>query len=248
MGTIVKLDTIFNADNLPVLTPLVQNGLVACYRPAKGLFDLSGNHHQLKVIGNPTITQYGALVDGKNYYETDIKETPELTYIAVYRSIIADDKQPSYVVGIYEGNRASLLFQTQNTKVDIGSYAAKKNNQGTMGVGALYTTIQSSLSPQTTDWVWHAMALGSPNLLTSFVRKNGTELRYDENRTPDYNYTVRDLSETNILIGSSVNASHGKTKMEIVEVLIYNKALTRQELDQQLKYTQEYCRTLGLNI
>lgn len=248
MGTIVKLDTVFNADNLPVLTPLVQDGLVACFRPAKGLFDLSSNHHKLKIVGNPTITQYGALVDGKNYYETDIKETPELTYIAVYRSIIADDRQPSYVVGIYEGDRASLIFQTQNTKVNAGAYAAKKNNQGTMGVGSLYTTLQNALTPQTTNWIWHAMALGEPNLLATYIRKSGSELKYEENRTPDYNYTIRDLSATNILIGSSVNSSHAKTKMEVVEVLIYNKALTRQQLDQQLKYTQEYCRTLGLTI
>ena len=91
MTTVIKAANFnFSNNNLPILQPIVTDGLVAMFRPndsINGLADLSLNNHTLTKVGNPTLTAVSVLGNNSNYYQTSIPETQSLTIMAVVKVV-----------------------------------------------------------------------------------------------------------------------------------------------------------------
>nr|WP_315041293.1 hypothetical protein [uncultured Moraxella sp.] len=257
MSAIIKaIGVTFNDPTLPVLAPLITQGLVGAWRPnnsSLGLIDLSGNGHILTQVGNPTLTDNSIVVDKNNGFATDVKETIDLTMIVVHRAVKSDnDNLPweSFTVGCFYDNRGTSIWQslsTEENKVYINAQTyGKKIADGTMHNRIFYSR-KITVPPQKTDYIMTAFVVkASDNIMTTYQPQLQATPTNTYDATPEgYRLDLRHLSDPatnlpNYFKFGLANVEFGNGKSEIAEVLIYNRALNQDEIMRQYKYSQAF--------
>lgn len=259
MSVIIKAKNItFSNADLPVLSPMISNGLVASFRPTNaglGLIDLSGNGHQLTTQGAPQLTANSAIVDKNNGFVINARETTDLTLIVVSRAVknpqaSGEDQWLGMVVGTYYNDRGSSIFtgynSTKNEVDTLGQSYAKKTTDGTVSSKTVWLGSQSATTNQT-DFKFTALVVKATDnkVLTYAPAKQSTPMFIYDGSTDGYRVDLRNLSDPttdqpNYFKLGIANVPFGDGKSEIAEVLIYNRALTQDEIMRQYKYSQAF--------
>ena len=259
MSVIIKAkNVVFDNPNLPVLTPMISNGLIAGFRPNNstlGLTDLSGNGYELTKVGNPTLTDKSIIVDKANGFVTNVRETTHLTLIVVSRAIknpqaSGENQWLSMVAGTYYNDRGSSIFtgynSTKNEVDTLGQSYAKKMADGTVSSKTVWLGSQSATTNQT-DFKFTALVVKATDnkILTYSPTKQTAPLfaydgSADGSRLDMRNLTDPTTNQPNYFKLGIANVPFGDGKNEIAEVLIYNRALTQDEIMRQYKFSQDF--------
>lgn len=259
MSVIIKAkNVVFDNPNLPVLTPMISNGLVASFRPTNaslGLIDLSGNGNQLATQGAPQLTANSAIVDKNNGFVTNVRETTDLTLIVVSRAIknpqaSGENQWLSMVAGTYYNDRGSSIFtgynSTKNEVDTLGQSYAKKMTGGTVSSKTVWLGSQSAATNQT-DFKFTALVVKATDnkILTYNPAKQTAPLFIYDGSTDGSRLDMRNLSDPttnqpNYFKLGIANVPFGDGKNEIAEVLIYNRALTQDEIMRQYKFSRDF--------
>ena len=240
MTIVNRLKTVvFDAGlDLPVFQgPYYKNGIIAGYRFAEsGIFDITGNGNNLTQVGSPIISGGAAECTETNYYDTGLQlPTPEFTAIIVYKTEL-NASQSTFVCGDYEtSNKGMLFFSRANNVSSVNLFT---NNAGTN------TTIYGVVNGPSVNGNFNFQSLksSSANATSWSIQRDS----YIQSRT----FTGA-LSEPvgNILIGktnTANNAGSVNTKRYIAEFLLYDKALTADELAIVYASSALYCESVGI--
>ena len=259
MSVIIKAKNItFSNADLPVLSPMISNGLVASFRPTNaslGLIDLSGNGNQLTTQGAPQLTANSTIVDKNNGFVTNVRETMDLTLIVVSRAIknpqaSGENQWLGMVAGTYYNDRGSSIFtgynSTKNEVDTLGQSYAKKMADGTVSSKTVWLGSQSATTNQT-DFKFTALVVKATDnkILTYNPAKQTAPLFAYDGSADGSRLDMRNLADpttnqSNYFKIGIANVPFGDGKAEIAEVLIYNRALTQDEIMRQYKFSQDF--------
>ena len=269
MTTIIRASGMtFNNPNLPTISPFVTNGLLAAFRPNNskaGLLDLSGNGHKLVFDGAPTLTDKSMIGDGKNGLLTDVAETKDFTILAISRIYRNQyNNFDGFVVTTFadlDGNdkdRGSGMFYGQsqsNGKMQVGindQVFAKRLNDGSYQNRYFVTDVAEMAATGTTSDVtpvnFHAFAVDTQKrqMIAYNMGKQSTPTNFSDEAQQGYDAGQRLLydpatGQRNFYrLVSNPNYSRWVSKIEIFEVLIYNRALSQDEIMRQYQYSKEF--------
>ena len=259
MSAIIKAVGVkFNDNSLPILSPMITNGLVGAFRPTNktmGLIDLSGNGHTLMQVGNPELTENSVIVNNTNGFSTDIRETTDLTFFIVHRTLKDTTAQTidlawrGFPVGCFYGNRGSSIFvdYADGFSQILAQTYAKKVSDGIMQ-NRLLDIRRHPVSIQTkTPWTVSAFVIkASVNTMFGYQPQlqSAPVKNYDATADGD-RLDLRNLSDPatglpNYIKLGIANVIFGSAKSEIAEVLIYNRALTQDEVMRQYQYSKDF--------
>ena len=260
----------FNNNDLPVISPFVTDGLLAAFRPnnsKNGLLDLSGNGHNLTFDGTPQLTDKSMIGDGKNGLLTDVAEPKDVTILVTSRAYRnAWNNFDGFTVTTFadpagnDKDRGSGMFYGQSVNssgsLDIeisdqvfskrladssyqNRYFATKIAKGVATSGSTSDKTPVNFHGFTVDTVKRQMTaynMSKQNSPTNFSDElqqgydAGKRLLYDPaTGLPNYYRLV-----------SNPNLATWASKVEIFEVLIYNRALTQDEIMRQYQYSKEF--------
>ncbi len=187
MSVIIKATGVtFSNTNLPILSPMITDGLVGAFRPNSsplGLLDLSGNGKTLTKQGNPTLTPNSIIVDKNNGFITDMPETMDVTLIAVHRAIKGNGENPweGFVVGCFYGNRGTSIWNayyapTNKITINAQCYGKKlpmesfQTDSGTFGTGQQMITLPILILYSALLWLRQLIIKCLPTCRKSKVR------------------------------------------------------------------------------
>ena len=116
MTTVIRATGVqFSNADLPNLSPVVSNGLVAMFRPSNaksGLADLYNKDNQLTIVGNPEFLAHGVRVSKDNYLQTNVADTKNSTIIVVFK--ISNMQDSAIVVGNFNNKISGQSVFWQN--------------------------------------------------------------------------------------------------------------------------------------
>lgn len=251
MTTVIRaIGANFTAANLPVINDFLRDGLVAAYRPNNsldGLKDLSGNDNHLVKIGSPVFTANSVIGDGLNALTTNLLEPLSVTYTAVFKMPSATSSVGGFVVGCYdEGEQSgtSIFNVVNGSSIDVYGSSYTETSAGS----GIYENI--SINPETVsgeNYLFVAWKVDSSNeqltlyIPTLSIVKNipiGTR-----------KISSRKISTTNkIEIMSNPNKPTWESKVHVAEVLIYNKALSTEQISEQYQKSKSVMANIGIII
>lgn len=260
MSAIIKAVGVkFNDNSLPILSPMITNGLVGAFRPTNqtmGLIDLSGNGHTLMQVGNPDLTENSVIVNDTNGFSTDIRETTDLTFFIVHRTLKDTAAQNislawrGFPVGCFYDNRGSSIFYdyVDGHVLILAQSFDKKVATGEMK-NRLWSIKQYQVSTSDTVTPWTVSAFvvkASDNSMFGYQPQlQSTPVKTYDATQDGHRLDLRNLADpvtglpNYIKLGIS-NVFYGSAKSEIAEVLIYNRALTQDEIMRQYKFSQDF--------
>ena len=261
MSVIIKAkNVVFNNPNLPILTPMVSGGLIGSFRPsnaALGLTDLSGNGHQLLMQGSPQFTDKSVIVDKDNGLISDIQETLDMTLIVVYRAIknaqaTGIDQWLGMVAGTYYNDRGMSIFTSYNdtkNQVDVlGQAYAKKNSDGSVSSKTVWNgSFDNASGIAHTDYQFNALVVNtrSNKLLTYTPARQLSPYSVYGGFSDASLLSTRSLIDPttkspNVFKFGIANVPFGDGRSEIAEVLIYDRALSQEEITRQYKFSRDF--------
>lgn len=235
MATVVQIKgSDFSGKGLPVITPLLLNGLIGAFRPSKNLAntaDLSQTNATVSLVGTPVFTDTYIECDYANGLSTNIQETASLTMAFVARTQFIDGVSASFLGGTYTGGRG-LSFSRGTLNFNLQTFAKRttdntyQNLMSAIGVQKMETSELSAWGL----WVASIDAINNKLLMYS---SDGGFVEYDGTAN-NYNFADRDGLNRLFHIGKPVynTATTYKAKTHIAEALFYNKALTREEIEK----------------
>lgn len=259
MSVIIKAkNVVFSNPNLPIITPMISDGLQAAFRPNNttlGLSDFSGHGATLTPQGNPQITDKSVIVDRINGFVSNVRETIDLTMIVVHRAIktstaTAGNQWQGMVAGTYYADRGISVFSNINTgknEIDtLGAAYAKKTSDGSMQLKNVWLGSQSATTDKT-EYQFSAFVLKASDnkVLTYNPLKQSTPLFIYDGSADGSRLDLRNLSDPanttpNYFKLGIANVPFGDGKSEIAEVLIYDRALTQEEVMRQYQYSKDF--------
>ncbi|MHC1726488.1 MAG: hypothetical protein AB9866_10840 [Syntrophobacteraceae bacterium] len=271
MGTIIRLtDVEFSNSALPVISPLVTNGLIGAFRPGTGLVqsavDLSGNGHVLTVKGNPSFTAQGVLGSLANGLVTDIAETLTLSVVTVGRYLRGADGQylSCFLAGCYSSDSDGVEYSRRGSCVYFSAIAGTgeglkdlRLNGQTYGLrlsdGLMINissgyTFHDEIDPAglaASDWVFCAVTVDAPTRLVYVPRYSQIITNVDpELYDIDQRHLVNPTGGApNLMaIGTPFPGAAWSQdgRVEVAEALFYNRALTEAEVLEQYAYSQAF--------
>lgn len=256
MGFILKLNVDTGRDDLPKIRPLVTNGLVGGFVPALSLKDTTGNAKTLTKKGSPTITKYGIKGGGVNGYVTNIPETKSLTMTAVFR---VHPSGSDYTVRAV-GSEFSVSFGgTRGTNISTipasGAVAIRSMSAALLD-GTDMTqrsrTADSIPTGSPTEWVFAAIVVdAAANSLSDFT---SVSKKLNSYSNASYDFSSRLLVGSDGVVNFNEIASNSQNQattanVEVAEVLFYDRALSEQEILEQMGYSMMYVRdNLGITF
>lgn len=237
MTTVIRATGVqFSNADLPNLSPVVSNGLVAMFRPSNaksGLTDLYNKDNQLTIVGSPELTATGVKANARNYLQTDISETASMTILAVAKPTTLSY---SHIAGTYN-----------STKGGVGMWFA--GSSGTISVAMSAATKSDALDTHTQQ-AWGNLAKVSKEqyVFAALV------IDAENNTMQGYCPTVRDdrlsfmatsSKFSSRTMGNKIRIGSGywgdwQSETIISEVAIYNKALDSTEIMTQYQYSKDY--------
>lgn len=254
MTTVIRaIGANFTNPDLPsIIPPFIADGLVAAYRPnntATGLNDLSGNGHNLTTVGSPALTASGMVGDVLNGLKTGVIETTNLTYMAVYKIPSVTYAVGAFVMGCFADILESssigssvYSFGTSGTGHNLTAQSQYKNADS--------TTAQASVAMGVIPdrYVFVAIAVDAAlNTITAYCPTLATELT----TSPPAGGAIstRNISPTNqVQLVSGVSKPSWTSKVIISEALIYSKALTSTQIQEQYQRSKVYMQAKGITI
>lgn len=267
MSTIIRIKGAnFGNPSLPVLAPILRDGLVGAWRFAtdsSSLVDLSGNDRQLTLKGEVAYTSRGVIGDIDNGFVTDIPETQSMTLISVFRvPLQVTNSNGGFIVGNYNTTLAGITRGGVSLNVD------KLEDVGTPTVSDRIKYVSEGMYKLTSTSVNTKVDVLSPTQVNSdsqFIFA-ATVIDAVNNQVrliiPALNITLtsaitdgtvngRNLSPELLEILSSPVAGTGygrstgtRLQLEVSEVLIFNKALTNLKVLEQYYLTQSFMRRI----
>lgn len=239
MATVIRASGVqFKNANLPSLSPVVSDGLVAMFRPSSapnGLIDLHNKDNQLTIVGNPELLEVGVKTNLNNYLQTDVSETSNLTLIAVAKK---SGKNSAFVVGNFSGQTGSggssiWLNDDGNeghtVRAQSTSYATTQNNRVFSNIGQ-YVDDQYMFVALVVDAENNTMQAYNPTLLNNHLNYSNAEINGLKNRRLD----------NKIRIGSAAGGVRWLGEAIIAEVIIYDRALNKDDIMTQYIYSKDY--------
>lgn len=239
MTTVIRANGVqFINDNLPSLSPVVSDGLVAMFRPSNkpnGLTDLYNKDNQLTIVGNPELLDIGVKTNIRNYLQSNLPETPNLTFLAVVKKV---GRQSAFVVGNYSGGTGTGGSSIWLNDDGQGGYTVRAQSSSYAN-GQTYNRVFNNIGAyQDEQYMFvglvvnadaNTMQAYNPTLLSNRLSYNNIDVDGLKNRR--LNNPLR--------IGSGLNVGWAGQAV-IAEVIIYNKALTEQEVMTQYMYSKDY--------
>lgn len=268
-ATIFRLPGTFNNPALPIVAPLMRSGLVAAWRLYAGeasMHDLSGNGHTLKTIGSPEWTDKGVLCSQNHHFVTDVADMLDCTIILTARPILNADGSESdgpgagtwrrvngepYGVGIWNNGTATIQNINMRT-TGPGSSGEIEETTNTFGGN------RSKPSSGVMEYAFAAASFDSVNNTST-----GRAPRYGESlyATQDWNtqspfftlserpLTLPDGTPNVFVIGAAPGVSNVESQVEVCEVLIYQGALTKEQVEAQYAYSRKfYQEVFGIDV
>ena len=250
MGFVLKLNVDTGRNDLSIIRPMVSDGLVAGFVPAKSLKDFTGNGYTLTKSGSPSTTAYGVKGDKSNGYLTNVPQTVAMTILAIYRVTAVGTDYSGMVAGVKgadtRGNTCSYLAVDVSSAniVNKSGSAAKEVSTGKSVLRQLSaSTIGTASSGVTTPWVVGSVQISPPNEISSF---SSTDSVITSNNNSAYSFVDRLMTDINgaplynkLIVNSGLV---GAAQVELAEVLFYNRALTKDELITQTAYSKAYAQ------
>lgn len=269
MTTVIRATGVsFNNQNLTKISPMVSDGLVAAFRPSQrtaDLTDLSGNGHTLTQRGAPELTEFGVKGTATDGFITDVAETADLTLMCIARTHkhATDNEYDGFAVGAYNTNTASIergaglwFSQTVNasdldihvnaqTHVQVVSDSSYSNKN----IRIFSPVENAGLGLAVSPWVFFATTLDSNSgLQKTYAPSQSTdEIQSYDHTANGFSLANRLLEDPNTLeknlfqIASTPDDSLGwKGGIEVAEVLIFDKVLSKTQVLQQYLYSQEF--------
>lgn len=212
MSTIFRLNGVnFNNPALPVIMPIISDGLVAAFRPANSLaqtIDLSGNNHQLTLKGSPGFTSTGVVGSASAGLITDVPETAALTIMCVSRMRLDSGNLSDfsgglaagfYAVDAVEGDdskRGSAAMWIPNAGTPAGTYNlrlfgmshGRKTSDNLQALASSGTVVAANVVPANTpnsSWEFAAVTIDTvANLRTVYIPRLGYTNVYNGNTNP----------------------------------------------------------------
>lgn len=258
MSVIIKAkNVVFNNPNLPIITPMISEGLQAAFRPNNttlGLSDFSGHGATLTPQGNPQLTDTSIIVDRANGFVSNVRETTDLTMIVVHRAIktptaTAENQWLGMVAGTYYNDRGISVFNNINTgknEVDtLGATYAKKTSDVSMQLKNVWLGSQTANIIQNYQFTAFVLKASDNKVLTYAPFKQSTSLYTYDGSADGSRLDLRYLSDPangipNYFKLGIANVPFGDGKSEIAEVLLYNRALTQEEVMRQYQYSKDF--------
>ena len=270
MTTVIRATGVkFNNDDLPTISPFVTNGLLAAFRPSNsnhGLLDLSGNGHKLGLVGSPQFTTMSVIGDGKNGLDSSVPETKDFTIITVsriYRNawnnfdgfvattfLDADGDDKDRGAGVFYGQ---LGNQNNNLDVEMTSQVfAKKVSDGTHHNRYFATKVtevgKTGNTKDVTPAIFHAFTVDTAKrqMLAYNMSQQKAPVNFSDELQQGFDAGQRRLVDpytgqpNRYYVICNPNYSQWASKVEVFEVLFYNRALTQAEIAQQYQYSKDY--------
>lgn len=223
MTTVIRATGVqFSNADLPNLSPVVSNGLVAMFRPSSaksGLADLYNKDNQLTIVGNPEFLAHGVRVSKANYLQTNVADTKNSTIIVVFK--INNTQGSAIVFGNFNIGISgqSVFWQGGVIKSQVigsANYIENLSNNYTSG---LFFTV--------------AITIDADNDIAHFYNiTQGTQ------QQASGGIANRKLGATH-RIGASYSTPWTGIS-EVAEVIIYDRALSKDELNTQYMYSKDY--------
>lgn len=228
MSTVIKaVGVTFKNENLVKLNNFIEDGLIGAYRffGESNTKDLSGSGNDLTIDGAPT--QGSNYVEGNNNngYDTGIVAQPSMTLIATFKVI---ENKSAFAVGTYDSTilkGAGLYYSTAFLGLSKTVYVESGG-------------VSSALKPNPTSHPMGSFFFGAMSI--DAVGKNIIH------GIPSLGLETHSLTSSQSLISPILTSTHTikilssymKTatwegKLQIAEVLIYNRALSESEIMAQ---------------
>lgn len=231
---------LFENDNLPTITPFVTRGLVAAWRfnsSPSSMQDLTGNNNTLEKIGNPVFSSVGMKGDAMNGLVTSILETRSLTYISVHKAVPVATEHRAFAVSCYNpSGTTGTGFWVDNNYVVKSTTAAFKNSTALNNFN-IFTHVGSNAE----NYIFTAHVVDADK---NEIR--GYNPSISSVPTPNANLTQsgqilasRAISGSNFVKIAASELPSWNAESHIIEVLIYDKALSSDEVYQQYIYSKE---------
>lgn len=252
MTTVIRATgSVFNNQSLPIIAPLVTDGLVGAFRAGGfGLVDVSGNSRALTVVGSPTATEYGLRGNGSNGLATDIGEPTTMTIMTISRvRKVGGAYKRVFVAGNYIASNpvagSSVFYAPEAQGYSLRGNTRTKNLSGDTLNNTLTYKIFGDVG-DTSEFIFTAMVLdAAANTVTTYLPK------FSQNYVQFVDFNPSSLSLTQrplvingkpnyIQIASTPSSDVWDGDVEVAEVLIFDKALTKSQIMQQYKYSKAY--------
>lgn len=260
MTTLIKASGVkFNNPNLPNVSPMVTDGLIAAWRPnssTMGLLDLSGNGHTLTQVGNPILKSGSIIVDKNNGFITDVAEPFNHTILVVHKAIkntTSNDPWTGFVIGCHYPDRGNSIWNSyypDNDSVIINEQCyAKDIVNNNMNNRQWFTKEFKNASGFTeTPFIMTAHVVDAVNN-TMYKYSPGSieDMSSYSSLTDNCRFDNRYLSDPvtgkpNMYALGYSYVGFGDGKSEILEVLIYDKALKQEQIMQQYLLSQDFLK------
>lgn len=254
MTTVIRSsNSVFNAENILPSGSLVLDGLVAAFRPSNkqdGLIDLSGHGHILTKMGSPTLTSQEMVGDSSNGYTTDIDETVNLTYIAVYKVLPTSGNYQSLAINCFNNTPAegsSIYSGAASAKAELrcASTVLVASTGSSAVLNHPLDNPVSSADVSNYIFVAHVVNAATGNIL-SYTPVNGAIVSTEQG--VGRSLANRPLSRRKVSLAYSPTTPTWLGKSHIAEALIYNKALTAEQIMMQYNYSKAFMASRGITI
>ena len=252
MATIITIKwSDFSGKGFPIIQNLVSDGLQLAYR-FKNSFEnsISLSTEKLVLSGAPVFTGNSAICDNSNKLITEnLTDKGSLTMLVAYRIHVVDGELRSYIFGSYPNNKGFSFFRGANTtptqSFNLSATFYATNSSGARvqqtGLPGLPITFNDSKS----DWDIVAVRFDMETNMYSHYNRNTGEWRTVVGGS-DFTF-VDTTSGSKIGIGSIRNSTSWKGQTEVAEVLIYNKALSDEQVLKQIGISTEYLKSIGID-
>lgn len=251
MATVIQIKGAdFSGRNLPIITPLYEDGLIAAYRPSLNLTmskDLSGNNVAVSQVGTPVWHDTYIECDYENGLSTDVEETASFTMVYAAKTKAVDGSLTSFLGGSYTGGRG-LSITRGASNFNFQTFA-KRTTDNTYQNVQRAIAVQDMQNEQESNWdIWVVSVDALSNKLITYSTC-GVYAEYD-GAANNYNFADRDSIGRKVHIGkpSYNTASTYKAKSLIAEALFYNRALSKDEISKVVSITRKAMAAKGLII
>lgn len=264
MGTSIILnDVVFSNKNLPLIANLLQDGLVAAFRPTlndNSMIDLSGNGVKVTKIGNPEFYEGFMRGHSQNGYRIEVPETTSCTLIVVARggnSLIRNSGVCLPLSSRWDttDNQRGCSVMIMPTGANTYFYV---NNQAFLKSNTAPTTMISKLGGSITrlhditgasdaaksEWIFIAVTFDAvSNRITQYA-----PVKDFEYATINSDSTVSGRRITNLANGqmnrfeicSAAGYTAANGECDVAEALVYNKVLTKEQILEQYALTKDF--------
>ncbi|HHC7311915.1 TPA: hypothetical protein ACN30N_004847 [Vibrio campbellii] len=248
MATTIRLkDVNFDNPSLPLVTPLVRDGLQAAFRfhkdSSNNFVDLSGNGATLSGTGLATFSDNGVLLNDLQM-AMDVNQSSEwngVTLIALSKDIGDTSVIESFVLGNWSTAGALMTWIRDAAYPDQTIFNLVTKTTTLDGLTNTKRTLRHTLPTGHGEYIFHAITISEDSGKTTLSLYLP---QYQDGAIASVTYDETWTDHTQAFaFGGSGNP------VECCEGLVYNKALSPSQIKRQFELTQGWFKTVsGISI